>query len=95
MAKKARWTVLGMVIYLVLSFDAQSQEKENKIPTSEPSGRFRIILEGKWGYVDKTCKVVIKPQFNAAWDFSEGMAAVLGDKLGYIDKTGKYVCEPE
>ncbi len=30
---------------------------------------------------------VIKPQFDGAWPFSEGLAAVkIGDKYGYISK---------
>ena len=55
----------------------------------------------KWGYIDKSGKIVIEPQFDDASSFSEGLAAVcLGDycplrgKWGYIDKSGEYVWEP-
>jgi WG containing repeat len=37
-------------------------------------------------------KLVIKPQFDAAWSFYEDLAAVkIGEKWGYIDRTGKLV----
>ncbi len=50
------------------------------------------------GYIDKTGKVVIKPQFDgdSARDFYEDLAAVkIGGKWGYIDKTGKVVIKPQ
>jgi hypothetical protein len=56
----------------------------------------------KWGYIDKTGKFVIQPQFTDAKAFSEGLAAVqVGATLthpgqwGYIDKTGKFVIKPQ
>jgi hypothetical protein len=48
------------------------------------------------GYIDKTGKTVIEPQFDDAYSFSEGLASVeINGKLGYIDKTGKVVIKPE
>ena len=50
----------------------------------------------KYGYIDRTGKIVIKPQFDLTFSFSEGLASVkIGDKYGYIDKTGKIVINPE
>jgi len=53
------------------------------------------LLGAKYGYIDKTGKVVIEPQFfDEAWDFYEGLAMVkVGDKWGYIDKAGRMVVE--
>lgn len=48
------------------------------------------------GYMDKTGRIVIKPQFDEAKDFSEGLAVVrIGHKYGYIDKTGRMVITPQ
>jgi WG containing repeat len=50
---------------------------------------------GKEGYIDINGKIVIKPQFDAASAFSEGLAAVLiGEKWGYINRQGEIVIEP-
>ena len=54
---------------------------------------------GKFGYIDKTGKVVIAPQFFVAQDFAEGLAAVRVEetsdsKYGYIDRTGHMVIAP-
>ena len=55
-----------------------------------------------YGYIDRTGKVVIHPQFGEAHPFSEGLAAVRtrkttvygkGDTWGYIDRTGNYQIE--
>ena len=53
-----------------------------------------MMVKGKAGYIDKQGKFVIKPQFDAASIFIEGIAPVkVGEKLGFIDKTGKMVIE--
>jgi hypothetical protein len=54
---------------------------------------------GKFGFIDKTGKVVIAPQFFIAEDFAEGLAAVRVEeanysKYGYIDRTGHLVIAP-
>ena len=40
--------------------------------------------------------MVIQPQFDEAYEFSEGLAAVLvGDTWGYVDKTGALVWQDQ
>src|SRR5947199_3031800 len=57
-------------------------------------GLFPIRQDGKWGYISRTGEVVIKPQYDDAWDFSEGLAYVrAGMRRGLIDKTGQMVIE--
>lgn len=50
----------------------------------------------KAGFIDSTGKLVIPLQFDEAYNFKEGLAAVrLGNKWGYIDKTGRFVITPQ
>lgn len=58
---------------------------------------FPIELEGRWGYVNESGRVVIAPSFTAASDFNEGVAAVRSGNWawGYIDASGEYVIEPQ
>lgn len=60
-------------------------------------GLLAASTDGKWGYIDKTGKYVINPQFDVAGAFAEnGLACVeSGEKRGYIDKTGSYVINPQ
>ena len=49
----------------------------------------------KWGYIDKTGRLIIPFKFDFAADFSEGIVAVeIKGKYGYIDKTGNFVIPP-
>jgi len=54
----------------------------------------------KYGYIDRSGKIIISPTFDFADDFSYGLARIgNGDKgnrkYGYIDKTGNSVIEPQ
>ena len=60
------------------------------------SQRFVCASSGydKYGFIDKTGKVVIERKFDRAGGFSEGLAPVaIGKKWGYIDKRGKKVID--
>lgn len=51
-----------------------------------------VQINGKYGYVDESGRVVINLQFDYADLFREGLALVrIGGKWGYIDKTGRVV----
>lgn len=67
-------------------------EDQGELPGCFPKG-------GKFGYIDKTGKVVIAPQFFVARDFAEGLAAVRVEETndsqyGYIDRAGHLVIAP-
>src|SRR6218665_2530042 len=55
-----------------------------------------VKIDGKCGYIDKTGKMAIKPQFESAGNFQEGLASIeLDDKWGYIDKSGNIAIKPQ
>jgi hypothetical protein len=60
-----------------------------------------IAMEGRndspnYGFIDKSGKIVISPQFMSAENFHEGLALVSdGKKYGYINTEGKYVINPQ
>ena len=48
------------------------------------------MIDGKCGVIDKTGKIVCKPQFDYVCNFSEGLAKVrVDDKWGFINKMVK------
>ena len=50
----------------------------------------------KFGYSDKTGKIVIAATFDGAHGFDEGLALVKkGDKYGYITPDGKFAIKPQ
>ena len=52
----------------------------------------RVALGNQWGYIDTSGNVVIPPQFEMAYDFSEGLARVKRDgRSGYCDELGRLV----
>jgi len=67
----------------------------------EPSGSVEEqVWQGRWGYIDKTGRFAINPQFSKARTFSHGFAAVTTGELklfpenshcGYIDHAGTLV----
>src|SRR5438552_1932761 len=51
-------------------------------------GLARWKFGSKYGFIDRSGKVIIKPQFDLTFQFSEGLAAIqIKGKWGYIDKT--------
>ena len=52
--------------------------------------------DGKWGYMGADGSMLLKPKYDQAAAFANGVAQVwVEEKLGYIDKTGKYIWEPK
>lgn len=65
-------------------------EETTWCPRQESGSRKGFTM--KWGYIDKTGKIVITPQFETAYGFSEGLAAINNcDEAFFIDQTGKKV----
>jgi len=73
---------------------------DDQLPTEFHEGLLRLVEGSRWGYVDHDFHWVIRPQFQSAEDFSEGVALVrieTGSNAGlaYIDKTGAIVFRGE
>jgi hypothetical protein len=50
---------------------------------------------GRWGYIDKSGKLVIQPQFDNARPFSLDLAPVqVGSAWGYVNREGKLIWSP-
>jgi hypothetical protein len=58
-------------------------------------GLAAVEVDGKWGYIDRTGKMVILPQFLGARDFKNDRALVKfpPENWRYIDRTGKVAIE--
>jgi len=105
MLKKILWVIF---IFTILVSGKKIKAEEKDLQKVEPTvGLYPLYHDGKVGYIDRTCKMVINPQFDYADDFSEGLAGVNiggirgkyglveGGKWGYIDKSGKFVIMPQ
>jgi hypothetical protein len=60
--------------------------------------RFPVKQDKKWGYIDRTGKLVIPLTFSDAEKFDDGLAAVRDhntQKWGYIDTAGNFVITPQ
>lgn len=54
----------------------------------------RENMAGKWGYVNATGQMVIRPRYDTAMPFKEGYAAVeQSGKWGFINLQGKLICK--
>ncbi|MDR0928041.1 MAG: WG repeat-containing protein [Ignavibacteria bacterium] len=85
---------LILIIAVAVIFAAGDVTAQKKTQTQIDQPLFSVRQDGKYGYIDKTGKLVIPYQFRWAGDFREGLASVKkdsGGKCGYIDRTGKLV----
>jgi hypothetical protein len=84
------------IIFLVIILFTATQTLIAQETKTTPARLFPIEQRGKHGYIDSTGQVVVKPKFDEAWRFSEGLAPVLiNDKWGYVDEAGKLVMKPQ
>jgi hypothetical protein len=69
---------------------AKTMLRQPRFPSLDPDWKYKV------GFIGKTGQYVIRPEFDAAWDFREGLAAVqLDGRWGFIDKTGRFVLRPQ
>jgi hypothetical protein len=65
---------------------------QNPIKEKGAGPLFRVHRGHKWGFMDRTGKIVIEPQFSDASDFFDGLAKIVtAHKSCFIDEKGKVV----
>ena len=78
-----------------LDYSVNSDKKMIDSTISEPL-LMPYCSNGKWGFIDTTGQLIIPTNYNSAYGFTEGVAAIKVDSLwGYIDKNNRWVIEPE
>lgn len=87
---------------IVIKTNSQTNEDYTPLAPYFSEGLAYIELNNKWGFIDKTGRIVIQPRFVRDFDgnifedmkFKNGLARVKeNNKYGYINKTGKFVWE--
>ena len=81
-----------LLIVVILGVACVSAEKvRNPSKRAGAGPLFRIARKHKWGFMDRTGRVVVTPAFADEHDFFHGLAAVeLSDgEWGFIDESGK------
>jgi len=81
-------------LYITTSGEEIGKTDVYEVKYAFSDGYARVIQDGRWGFIDKTGKLVIPAQFDKAEDFSNGLAPVLKDgSWGYINKNGDLVID--
>src|SRR6267142_1312691 len=74
---------------------------------TETGELFPVLERGKWGFIDRSGKMIIKPQFDEVHPpyadpeegsrfWGDGLAPVrIHDKWGFVDQTGKLAIKPQ
>ncbi|MBO7522558.1 MAG: WG repeat-containing protein, partial [Bacteroidales bacterium] len=88
------FTLIVLFFSITLFFSScKGGDALNGIQSKEPVLFLATNLDGLCGFIDNTGKEVVPCQYEDAYDFSEGLAAVKNknDLWGFIDETGKEV----
>jgi hypothetical protein len=97
MLKKNLVSLLGALMLILWTGQSGQTQSTPEMPMQKKTcaNLWPVEQDNKWGYIDKTGRLIIPCKFDSAGDFSEGLAAVeIKEKTGYIDETGKFVIQP-
>ncbi|MBI5217739.1 MAG: WG repeat-containing protein [Bacteroidia bacterium] len=82
---------IPLIIFITLLYLTVLGQK-----TIEEKILYPVKQEGYWGYIDSKGKPVIPCIYELAFDFSDGLAAIIKKKLlGYINQKGTVVIKPQ
>ena len=90
-----RGTLMVVAALLLAGCDQQAQKASSDTGSAAVKSSAGDVATTQQP-ADQAVRIIIKPQFDEADSFSEGLAAVrVGAKYGYIDKQGKIVIKPQ
>ena len=88
---------LLLILSVMLPFMVSCSDKSDKYEEENDlfsEGLLAVKTDGKWGYIDKEGRFVIKARFDDALPFSCGLACVaIDEKYGYINTDGEIVID--
>lgn len=64
-------------------------------PRANSGVLYPVVVNDRWGFMDKSGNLAANPGFERAGAFAGGMAEVRLGKWGYIDESGKFVINPQ
>ena len=84
LSKVAFFSILSLASATFIGCNRLAKIRDQAVttPTKQPHMRFRVTVGGKVGYIDKSGKLVINPQYDEANEFSDGLALVC---VGHCD----------
>jgi hypothetical protein len=60
------------------------------------NGMARVRSKGRWGFIDESGKITVRPAFDRVSDFGPGPAAVrVARKWGHVDRNGHVIVQPQ
>jgi len=86
---KCKATMLALIFAFALSVCGFQK-------ASETPGLYPVKVNGKYGFIDASGKIVISPTYEDAQPFQEDLSCVrVGSKYGFIDPEGHLVIQPQ
>jgi hypothetical protein len=96
LTKLSKLSTALVVVFFTLSTSATTHSVVIPVKAKGSGPLFRVQRHGKWGYMTRSGRIVIKPQFTDAEDFFNGLAAAeLGEKWGYLKESGEFAIPPQ